>query len=200
MFRDLTKPIGAINKHRLRKLKDFYEMQEKDKTNSNPPHLYSTHYSTPGYVAYYLLRKIPEFIVRLQNGVFNPSDRIFRDMESAYYSTMNNAADFKELIPEFYSSESDFLVNSQKLEMGSTPEGEVIDDVLLPKWAKNAEDYLMKSRFAFESDFVSAHLHEWIDLIFGYKQSGTQAITSDNVFYYLTYEENVNLDRPMSRM
>jgi len=24
MFRDLAKPIGAINKHRLRKLKDFY--------------------------------------------------------------------------------------------------------------------------------------------------------------------------------
>jgi len=24
LFRDLSKPIGAINKHRLRKLKDFY--------------------------------------------------------------------------------------------------------------------------------------------------------------------------------
>lgn len=46
----------------------------------------------------------------------------------------------------------------------------------------------MKSRVAFESDFVSSHLHEWIDLIFGYKQSGTQAITSDNVYYYLTYQ------------
>jgi factor associated with neutral sphingomyelinase activation len=43
-------------------------MQSKDKTVSNPPHLYSTHYSTPGYVAYYLIRRIPEFIVRLQNG------------------------------------------------------------------------------------------------------------------------------------
>jgi|JI10StandDraft_1071094.scaffolds.fasta_scaffold6765569_1 factor associated with neutral sphingomyelinase activation len=70
-------------------------MQSKDKTVSNPPHLYSTHYSTPGYVAYYLIRRIPEFIVRLQNGVFNPSDRIFRCLESAYYSSMNSAADFK---------------------------------------------------------------------------------------------------------
>jgi factor associated with neutral sphingomyelinase activation len=84
--------------------------------------------------------------------------------------------------------------------MGSTPEGEPIDDVILPRWAKNAEDYLMKSRVAFESDFVSSHLHDWIDLIFGYKQSGTQAIISDNVFYYLTYQENVNLERVMSRM
>lgn len=53
-------------------------MQSKDKTTNNQPHLYSTHYSMPGYVSYYLIRKIPEFIVRLQNGVFSPSDRIFR--------------------------------------------------------------------------------------------------------------------------
>lgn len=62
---------------------------------------------------------------------------------------MNSSADFKELIPEFYSAECDFLVNSQKLEMGSTPEGEVIDDVSIPKWAANAQDFLLKMRAAF---------------------------------------------------
>jgi factor associated with neutral sphingomyelinase activation len=55
-------------------------------------------------------------------------------------------------------------------------------------------------RAAFESDYVSSHINEWIDLIFGYKQSGTSAITFDNVYYYLTYQENVNFDRPMSRV
>ena len=105
-FRNLQKPIGAINKHRLRKLKDFYEMNLRDKTVSNPAHLYPTHYSTPGYVCYYLLRKIPEFIVKLQNGIFSPSDRIFRSVETAYYSCMNSVADFKELTPEFYSTDS----------------------------------------------------------------------------------------------
>lgn len=62
---------------------------------------------------------------------------------------MNSNADFKELTPEFYSTDSDFLVNSQKLEMGSTPEGDVIDDVILPKWAENAEDFLLKMRAGF---------------------------------------------------
>jgi factor associated with neutral sphingomyelinase activation len=95
MYRDLSKPIGAINKHRLQKLKDFYGLQLKDKTMTTPPHLYPTHYSTPGYVSYYLIRKIPEFIVRIQNGVFSPSDRIFRSIEGTYYSTMNHNADFK---------------------------------------------------------------------------------------------------------
>jgi hypothetical protein len=41
---------------------------------------------------------------------------------------------------------------------------------------------------------VSAHLHEWIDLIFGYKQRGAEAIKADNVFYYLTYAGAVNID------
>ena len=41
---------------------------------------------------------------------------------------------------------------------------------------------------------MSEHLHEWIDLIFGYKQKGTQAKMAHNVFYYLTYEGSVVLD------
>lgn len=35
---------------------------------------------------------------------------------------------------------------------------------------------------------MSAHLHEWIDLIFGYKQRGPAAEEALNIFYYCTYE------------
>ena len=45
-----------------------------------------------------------------------------------------------------------------------------------------------------ESEFVSSHLHQWIDLIFGYKQKGPEAIRAINIFYYLSYEGAVNLD------
>ena len=47
---------------------------------------------------------------------------------------------------------------------------------------------------ALESEYVSAHLHEWIDLIFGVKQKGAAAVEAMNVFYYCCYEGAVNLD------
>lgn len=42
------------------------------------------------------------------------------------------------------------------------------DSVKLPPWAYSPVDFIHKHRMALESEHVSAHLHEWIDLIFGY--------------------------------
>lgn len=49
-------------------------------------------------------------------------------------------------------------------------------------------------RSALESDYVSENLHNWIDLIFGYKQNGEIAAEYDNLFHHITYEKNINLD------
>ena len=60
IFRDLSKPIGALNPKRLR------EFQERYQSMDSPRFLYGSHYSTPGYVIGYLVRKHPEYMLKLQ--------------------------------------------------------------------------------------------------------------------------------------
>lgn len=75
-----------------------------------------------------------------------------------------------------------------------TQDGTIVDDVELPPWATSPEEFIRINMEALESDFVSQHLHQWIDLIFGYKQVGPDSIEANNVFYYLTYYGTVNRD------
>lgn len=64
---------------------------------------------------------------------------------------------------------------------GITQDGQAIDDVELPPWASTPEEFIKIQSLALESDYVSQHLHEWIDLIFGYKQQGPDAVEANNV-------------------
>ncbi len=61
-----------------------------------------------------------------------------------------------------------FLVNNERLPLGSRQNGESVDAVELPPWANSPQDFIAKHRAALESPFVSANLHHWLDLIFGY--------------------------------
>jgi hypothetical protein len=68
--------------------------------------------------------------------------------------------------------------------------GEVVSNVELPPWAGSNPYFLIaQHRQILESDAVSAEMHRWIDLIFGHKQKGKEAIENYNVYYYLTYED-----------
>lgn len=73
--------------------------------------------------------------------------------------------------------------------------GGVVNDVNLPPWAKDAYDFVRLHRLALESEQVSQHLQHWIDLVFGCKQRGYEAVKAANVFYYLTYEGAVDLSQ-----
>ncbi|RMC15364.1 hypothetical protein DUI87_07555 [Hirundo rustica rustica] len=190
-FRDLSKPVGALNKERLDRLVARYQEMP------DPKFMYGSHYSSPGYVLFYLVRVAPEYMLCLQNGKFDHADRMFNSIAETWKNCLDGATDFKELIPEFYENDSSFLVNSLKLDLGKRQGGKMVEDVELPPWASGPDDFLKKSQEALESPYVSEHLHEWIDIIFGYKQKGSEAVAAHNVFHPLTYEGGVDLNSIM---
>ncbi|XP_058806597.1 protein FAN-like [Phymastichus coffea] len=190
VYRDLSKPIGALEPTRLDRLKARYsEMSE-------PKFLYGSHYSAPGFVLFYLVRKYPQYMLCLQNGRFDHPDRMFNSISDVWKNVLMNMSDFKELIPEFYDIDrgGDFLVNSYGIDFGFRHDGTKIDNVQLPPWSKDPPDFVEKLRSALESDRVSENLHQWIDLIFGFKQKGEEALKADNVFFHLCYEGSIDLD------
>ncbi len=50
---------------------------------------------------------------------------------------------------------------------------------------------------------MSDNLHKWIDLIFGYKQRGQEAIKAFNLFHPFTYEGMIDIEKikdPIEKM
>lgn len=189
IYRDLSKPIGALNEERIQKMRERYQEMP------DPKFLYGSHYSTPGYVLFYLARIAPEYVLCLQNGKFDKPDRMFNSLDDTWANCLEGAADFKELIPEFFEGKGEFLLNKGVSNFGIRQDGQPIGDVKVPPWAKDHNDFIDKMRAALESDFASENIHHWIDLIFGYKQIGEEAEKADNVFYFMTYEGAVDLDK-----
>src|SRR6185312_13539714 len=74
-----------------------------------------------------------------------------------------------------------------------------VNNVVLPSWAADSAEVIRIHRLALESEYVSANLHHWIDMIFGYKQRGKAAVEAVNVFYYLTYECERHIERESAR-
>ncbi|CAK6442930.1 unnamed protein product [Pipistrellus nathusii] len=191
-FRDLSKPIGALNPKRAVFYAERYETWEDDQS---PPYHYNTHYSTATSTLSWLVRIEPftTFFLNANDGKFDHPNRTFSSVARSWRTSQRDTSDVKELIPEFYYL-PEMFVNSNGYSLGVREDEVVINNVDLPPWAKKPEDFVRINRMALESEFVSCQLHQWIDLIFGYKQRGPEAVRALNVFHYLTYEGSMNLD------
>ncbi|CAH8523852.1 unnamed protein product [Schistosoma turkestanicum] len=192
-YRDLSKPIGAINPKR----KAFFDERYTNWEDENqPPFHYGTHYSTAAFVLNYLLRVEPftTVFLNLQGGKFDVPDRIFFSIAKTWENCQINTSDVKELIPEFFYF-PEMFENLNDLDLGITDDGINVNTVILPPWAKSPEEFVRINREALESELVSCQLHHWIDLIFGYKQRGPEAVHATNVFHYLTYDGSVDWDK-----
>ncbi|KAF2673022.1 beige/BEACH domain-containing protein [Microthyrium microscopicum] len=196
VFRDLTKPMGCQSPSREA---DFRErFSSVGEMTGEPGYHYGTHYSSAMTVAQYLIRLQPfvKSYLLLQGGSFDHADRLFYSIEKAWLSaSKENMSDVRELTPEFFYL-PEFLKNLNGYNFGATQgTGLKVGDVVLPAWAKgDPHIFIQKHREALESPYVSAHLHKWIDLVFGFKQQGEAAIESTNVFHYLSYHGAKDLD------
>ncbi|KAL1022209.1 hypothetical protein UPYG_G00023730 [Umbra pygmaea] len=195
VFRDLSKPVAVLNERNAKAVREKFESFE-DPTGTIDRFHYGTHYSNAAGVMHYLIRVEPftSLHIALQSGRFDCADRQFHSIPATWQTLMDNPNDVKELIPEFFYF-PEFLENQNGFDLGRLQiSKERVNDVILPKWAKSPEDFIYKHRKALESEYVSSNLHNWIDLIFGYKQRGPAAVEALNVFYYCTYEGAVDLD------
>ena len=180
-YRDLSKMIGELNEARLQTLKSSL-----DEFNIEFG-LYRSFFTNLGIIVNLFVRCEPftTLNIELQNGHFDNPNRIFQSMQTFWKSVTGEQSDFRELTPEFFTT-PDILENANKYNLGVTENGNNVNDVKLPPWAKTSHEFITLNRFALESPHVSKHLNEWIDNIFGYRQG---KLEYNNLFACFTYPE-----------
>jgi hypothetical protein len=195
-MRDLSNNIGSIgDPTRLKNyVKRFTSARYFD--SHVPPYHYGSHYSTPAIVIYFLLRLFPftEGAIDFQSGSFDIADRLFHSIQKCFKNAMEEMSDVRELLPEFFYL-PELLLNINKLNLGFMHTEERVHNVELPEWSnQNPYIFCYVMRKLLECKDVSTSLGSWIDLVFGSKQTGPEAIEKTNIFYYLTYEGQVDMD------
>jgi hypothetical protein len=81
-----------------------------------------------------------------------------------------------------------FFLPISDFNFGTRQNGDSIDNVILPGWCNNNPRLFVKTlRQALESSYVTMNINNWIDLIFGFKQSGKSAIDSINIYHPACY-------------
>jgi hypothetical protein len=195
-FRNFNYPIYAQDEETRENLKYKYESLDEDQEDFK--YHSGSHYSNAGFVCYYLIRIKPfsQLAAEVQGECFDTTDRLFFDVESFYKVPEK----YQELVPEFFNI-PEVLINTNKFNFGISSNGSNINNVFLPPWASHSPRLFCRiMKKSLECQYVSMHINEWIDLIFGFRQKGSEAEKCYNVlrkvcssFQPKKYYENENI-------
>jgi hypothetical protein len=106
VYRDLSKPMGALNEARLQDFLDrYYSFGDNETVQHIPPFMYGSHYSTMvGVVLHFLIRLQPfaSLHKEMQGGRFDVADRLFSSIPMTFLHNTTQLSEVKELTPGIF--------------------------------------------------------------------------------------------------
>ena len=175
LYRDLSYPIFVQSLEAKEDLEGKYLLRDEDAKYHS-----GTIFSTHAFINYFNIRQRPftECSLAIQGGEFDVSDRLFIGKNQLTCSIEK----FLELIPSIYTI-PEIFINFNNFDLGLTQNNNLVDDFYLPDFFKNDPRFftLVKKKLL-ENKKVSENINNWIDLVFGYKQNGEEAIKFLNTY------------------
>ena len=192
IYRDLSLPIFACYSSLIN---DFRLLEGKTVTLDDIGESYHSgvFYSTYAFISYFLIRQHPftEIHLEIQSGEFDTADRLFIGEKELVKLEEKQQELIPALftLPEMYINTNNFLFGKFHNIINKVRVEKEVDDFILPKWAMNDQRKLiLYFKKLLESKNISQNLHSWIDLIFGYKMYGLEAIKAYNTYRKACYE------------
>ena len=198
-IRKMNYAISIQSEESRAQCKMNYESEKK-----NPNHL-NTHYSTPAYIFYYLMRLNPygQNMLKLQSSKWEDPNRVFSSFITLG-EILQNTNDNRELIPDFFCYFDYFCnLNCNYIYIENTKifvDDFEIDEKELSKYTNSISSYanlLYLEKKLLNTNLISKEINKWVDIIFGYKQlpeKPEEAKECCNIYNKLTYEQKTNFE------
>ena len=194
IYRDLSLPIFVCYPSLTNNFKEL-NSKARDQEDNYINYFSGIFYSTYAYVAYYLVRQHPftELHLEIQSGEFDAADRLFIGQKelSSLEDKHQELIPFLFTLPELYLNTNSYLFGKSNRSLNGEKISEFVNDFILPNWADNDQrKFTLYLKRLLESKNVSQKLHSWIDLIFGYKMLGDDAVKCYNTYRKACYESS----------